>query len=51
MTGKTDQVAKIIMEMINERMSSNKAEDNLNYLRAYMPIARAVIDAITLPRS
>lgn len=44
-----EHIAQIIMKMIEERRGSIKPEDNLNYLRAYIPIARVVIDALNSP--
>jgi hypothetical protein len=44
-----ERVTQLIMEMIEVRRCSIKPEHNLNYLRAYEPIARAVIAAMREP--
>lgn len=44
-----DRAAEIIETMVHERMKSTKPEDNMNYRRAFTPIARAVIEALRNP--
>lgn len=44
-----DRAAEIIEAMVRERMKSTKPEDNMNYRRAFTPIARAAIEAMRVP--